>query len=199
MASEDRAAFERVVIDECERISVKLDHLGGEIRGHMLGRWPMADIYVSDLLKMLGPSLAEHGLRVSLVGLPLWVHGDSLSLIQALEVLIRKISEVTGTARFEAEPMLGDHRVYLDLVWEGAPVPAGTLERWLDVPVQATWRASVCGMSWSGTVRSLGPSRPTVQAMLCCACRCSSPTGRNSSSSQTPSGAAGVLRLHADA
>ena len=94
----------------------------------------MADIYVSDLLKMLGPSLAEHGLRVSLVGLPLWVHGDSLSLIQAFEVLIRKVSEVTGTARFEAEPMLGDHRVYLDLVWEGAPVPAGTLERWLDVP-----------------------------------------------------------------
>jgi len=26
------------VIDECERISEKLDHLGGEIRGHMLGR-----------------------------------------------------------------------------------------------------------------------------------------------------------------
>ncbi len=133
MQSADRTAFETIVLDESARISQRLDELGAEIRGHMLGRWPMADIHVTDLLRLMEPSLAEAGLRVSLVGLPLWVHGDSLSLIQALEFLIRKVAAQTGATRFELEPMLGDRRVYLDLVWEGEPVAAGVLEGWLDL------------------------------------------------------------------
>ncbi len=134
MRPEDRAAFERVVLDESARISEKLDALGAEIRGHMLGRWPMADIYVADLVKLLEPSLAEDGIRVSLVGLPLWVHGDGLSLAQAIEFLVRRVAEATGAKTFEIEPMLGDRRVYLDIVWQGPPVAAGALEGWLDLP-----------------------------------------------------------------
>ena len=132
MPAPDRAAFERVVLDESERISASLDTLGAEIRGHMLGRWPMADIYVADLLKLLEPALAEIGVRATLVGMPLWVHGDSLSLLQALEVLVRRIHQLTGATAFDIEPMLGDRRVYLDIEWEGAPIPAGELERWLE-------------------------------------------------------------------
>ncbi|MBP7003172.1 exonuclease domain-containing protein [Amaricoccus sp.] len=134
MPAGDRAAFERVLLDESARISATIDDLGAEIRGHMLGRWPMADIYSGDLVRMLAPALAEKGLKATLVGLPLWLHGDSLSLLQALEALIGRIHEETEATAFEIEPMLGDKRVYLDLVWEGAPVPAGTLEGWLDLP-----------------------------------------------------------------
>lgn len=134
MTPDDRVAFERVVLDESQNISATIDRLGAEIRGHMLGRWPMADIFIADLVQMLEPNLAEDGLEVSLVGLPLWIHGDSLSLIQAIEFLIRRLAEVTGRARFEIEPMLGDKRVYLDLVWQGDPVSAGVIESWLDLP-----------------------------------------------------------------
>ncbi len=130
----DRQAFERVLLDESEKISAKLDALGAEIRGHMLGRWPMADIYAPDLVKMLEADLAERGLRITLVGLPLWLHGDSLSLIQAMEFLAARIHETTGATEIEVEPMLGDKRVYLDLQWRGEPIPAGALERWLDEP-----------------------------------------------------------------
>ncbi len=134
MAPSDRAAFEAVVLDESERISAKLDELGAEIRGHMLGRWPMADIYVVDLVKLLEPALAERGLEVTLVGLPLWLHGDSLALLRAIERLVTLVHEATGATRFDLEPLLGDRRVYLDLVWEGAPIAAGALEAWLDGP-----------------------------------------------------------------
>jgi DNA polymerase III subunit epsilon len=134
MTPEDRQAFERVVLDESHNISASIDRLGAEIRGHMLGRWPMADIFIADLVKMLEANLTGDGLDVSLVGLPLWIHGDSLSLIQAIEFLVRRLAAATGRSRFEIEPMLGDKRVYLDIVWDGEPVSAGVLEGWLDLP-----------------------------------------------------------------
>jgi DNA polymerase-3 subunit epsilon len=134
MKPEDRLAFERVILDESERISDTIDDLGREVRGHMLGRWPMADIYVTDLVKCLEQNLEDGPIRVTMVGVPLWIHGDSLSLIQSLEFLVGKLHETTGASAFDIEPMLGDKRVYLDIVWEGAPVPAGVLESWLDLP-----------------------------------------------------------------
>lgn len=134
MPAADRSAFEAVVLEESARISATLDDLGAEIRGHMLGRWPMADIYSADLVRMMEPALAERGLKATLVGLPLWLHGDSLSLLAALETLVGLVHEATGATAFEVEPMLGDKRVYLDLGWEGAPISAGMLEGWLDLP-----------------------------------------------------------------
>jgi DNA polymerase III subunit epsilon len=134
MPAADRAAFEKIVLDESETITRTLDELGQEIRGHMLGRWPMADIYVTDLVKCLEQNLEGSGIKATLVGLPLWLHGDSLSLIQVLETLAHRLAEEQGVAAFDIEPMLGDKRVYLDLVWEGEPVPSATLEGWLESP-----------------------------------------------------------------
>ncbi len=134
MPAADRERFQRVVLDESERLSGAIDDLGARIRGHTLGRWPMADIHVTDLMRLLEPGLAEAGLAATLVGVPLWLHGDSLSLLQATHCLLRRIHDATGATRFDVEPMLGDRRVYLDIVWQGAPVPSGTLDSWLDLP-----------------------------------------------------------------
>lgn len=134
MPAADRGAFEAVVLEESARISATLDDLGAEIRGHMLGRWPMADIFSADLVRMMEPALAARGLKATLVGMPLWLHGDSLSLLAALETLLGLAHAATGATEFEVEPMLGDRRVYLDLGWAGAPIPAGELEGWLDLP-----------------------------------------------------------------
>jgi DNA polymerase-3 subunit epsilon len=129
-----RTTFERIVLDESARLTARLDELGRGLGDHLPGRWPMADIHATDLVRSLEAILAASGIRAALVGLPLWLHGDSLSLIQALEFLVRKVHAATGAAAFELEPLLADKRVYLDLVWQGAPVPAGTLEGWLDLP-----------------------------------------------------------------
>jgi DNA polymerase III subunit epsilon len=135
MQRKDRDAFQKVVLDESARLSATLDDLGRELQGHILGRWPMADIYATDLAQCLDQTLADgSGITVTLVGLPLWLHGDSHSLIQALDCLVRRVHEFDGAAVFDIEPLLGDKRVYLDLVWEGRPVPAGMLEGWMDLP-----------------------------------------------------------------
>jgi DNA polymerase-3 subunit epsilon len=137
MPAADRAAFEAVLVEESVRLSDKIDGIGREIRGHMLGRWPMADISSADLARLLDQNVAEDGLSVTLIGTPLWLRGDSLSLIRALEFVLRRLAEETGAKTFDLEPMLGDTRVYLDLAWRGAPVPEGVLESWLDRPYAA--------------------------------------------------------------
>jgi DNA polymerase III subunit epsilon len=130
MDSAQRANFTRIVLSESTTLSTTIDQLAGQISGHLLGRWPMADVLITDLVNCLDQTLAD--LEVSVVGIPLWVHGDSLSLMQALEHLIRKLSQVTGESQFDIETMLGDKFVYVDISWQGTPIPAGQLENWLD-------------------------------------------------------------------
>lgn len=71
-----------------------------------------------------------------MVGIPLWLHCDSHSLMLALETLIRRLAERTGRRSFDVEPMLGDRRVYIDIVWRGDPVPAKELDDWLTTPLE---------------------------------------------------------------
>ncbi len=133
MEPEERARFDQVLLSESEALSQRLDNLARQIRGHLLGRWPMADVLVTDLVSCLEQRLEDlPQVHVTLVGMPLWLHGDSLSLMQALDCLLRHLHAHTGQTAFDVESKLGDRNVYLDIGWEGRPVPAGLLEEWLD-------------------------------------------------------------------
>ncbi|MCH8505393.1 MAG: PAS domain-containing protein [Ectothiorhodospiraceae bacterium] len=135
MPAEERRSFDRVILAESETLSDQLNALAREIRGQLLGRWPMADILVSDLVNCLQTHLRERpDIHPTLVGQPLWVHGDSLSLMLALDCLLRHLQEETGAGEFDIESMLGDRHVYLDILWQGQPVSASRLEEWLDSP-----------------------------------------------------------------
>ena len=180
MPASERAAFEAVVVEESVRLSEKVDEIGREIRGHMLGRWPMADINSADLARFLDRNVAEEGLGVTLIGTPLWFRGDSLSLIEALEFMLRRLARATGAAAFDLEPMLGDARVYLDIAWRGAPISEGELESWLDERCSEGTRTGRCATFWSGTDRSPGPRARSGRVSPCCGCRFWRRTGRNS-------------------
>lgn len=130
MDAAQRTRFNQIMLSESTALSTTIDQLAGQIGGQLLGRWPMADVLISDLVNCLDQTLSD--LDVNVVGIPLWVHGDSLSLMQALEHLIRKLSQLTGETRFDIETMLGDTLVYVDITWVGSPIPAGALENWLD-------------------------------------------------------------------
>ncbi|MFP4682032.1 MAG: exonuclease domain-containing protein [Ectothiorhodospira sp.] len=133
MSLEDRRAFQQVLRSESETLSTRLEELAERFRGHALGRFPMSDLYSSDLVEGVVQRLQDlPGVTLELVGQPLWIQGDSLSLVQALEGLVRYLVRHTGARRFRAETLLGDRRVYLDLTWRGEAVPAAELDRWLD-------------------------------------------------------------------
>ena len=68
---------------------------------------------------------------LTLVGLPSWFHGDSYTLVELLDRLVIEVSRFLGEDRFEFEAVAGEYYVYLDITWNGPPVPAAQLNAWL--------------------------------------------------------------------
>ncbi len=137
MGPDQRARFEEVIGKEAESLSDRLESLAGSYRLLSAGKWPMSDVYSVDLLGCVARRLSESlGIEATLIGMPLWLRGDSHSLMLALEHLIRRIHEQSGVARFDVEALLGDRNVYIEIVWPGTPIPSDTLDSWLDVPLK---------------------------------------------------------------
>jgi DNA polymerase-3 subunit epsilon len=137
LTAEERAAFEAVVLNESTALSQELNRLAAERRALPPSRWPMADVYSADLLSCVVRHLKdEANLDITMVGIPLWLHCDSHSLMLALETLVREINAYSGATAFDVEPLLGDRRVYIDITWAGDPVPAKELQSWLNKPIK---------------------------------------------------------------
>ncbi len=136
-----RDQFIAAMADESAALAGKLDGIAAEFRELSTVRWPMTDIHSADLLACV---IAELDRRegggaplVEPVGAPLWLHGDSHSLMLVLIHLLERLAEHTGATAFgvDVKAGRGDRRVYLDFVWRGAPTPAALLDGWLDEPL----------------------------------------------------------------
>lgn len=131
MSPEQRRSFGEVVLRESAALSRRLEALDRDFRAIGAGPWPMADVHSADLFRCVARSLADGGgPSLTLVGLPLWLHVDSHSLVLALERLLRNLAAVTGASSFDAEALLGDRRSYIELSWEGEPVSNAVLDAW---------------------------------------------------------------------
>lgn len=132
----DRAAFESAMLDSCDSLSQRLERVTTAYRNVVTGNWPMSDIHSNNLITLVAHRVAtDSATKVTLTGLPQWVHGDSHSLVLLFAYLIGRVQALTGATAFDLEaagPQDGDRWVYLDLVWSGPPVPSATLDGWLD-------------------------------------------------------------------
>jgi DNA polymerase-3 subunit epsilon len=132
LEADRRAGFERVISLESAALSERLETLADDSRRLTGGRWPLADIHSVDLFACVVRHLGEAGVAVTMTGTPHWLRGDSHSLMVAIEFLIDRIREQTGATGFDLEAESKDRLVYVDIVWRGEPVPAGTLDGWLE-------------------------------------------------------------------
>jgi DNA polymerase-3 subunit epsilon len=99
----------------------------------------MADIHSPDLFSAARKHLADiDGIELTLVGVPVWIHADSHSLLLAIEYLVRTLARHTGQRQFDIEVVQGERRAYLEIVWAGEAIPSATLESWLDEPLKGT-------------------------------------------------------------
>jgi DNA polymerase III subunit epsilon len=131
-----RKAFERIITAESANLSERLETVARECRGLVAGQWPMVDLHAADLIGSVARRLEGQGMRVGVVGLPLWCHADGHSLVLTVEQLLLHLRAHTGQQEYEAETLMGDRRIYLDLVWRGEPLPASVLKAWLDEPLR---------------------------------------------------------------
>ena len=103
------------------------------------GPWPLVDIHSLDLLHVIRKHLADADeIWVTPVGLPVWVHADSHSLVLALEHLIRRIAGHTGKSVFEIGVVPRDKYAYVEVVWNGESVPSAMIDSWLEEPLRGT-------------------------------------------------------------
>lgn len=132
MPPEQRRAFDEVVLRESDVLSARVETLDHDYRKLGGDHWPMADIHSVDLLNAVIRRLAA-GSRaaVTMVGVPLWLHGDSHALVLALERILGNLANETGTLAFDVEALLGDRRVYVEISWEGIAISSARLDAWL--------------------------------------------------------------------
>ena len=137
MTTVQREAFQRVIVEESERLSQRLQELTLEVRNLYASRWPMNDVYSADLIGAVVHHLEQRaGPRAKMVGMPLWLNVDNQSIMLLLEHLLEQLRAHELGDDFEIECLLGNRRVYLDIIWPGQPVPTDRLEEWLSEHVQ---------------------------------------------------------------
>ena len=137
MTPAQREAFQRVIVEESERLSQRLQELTLEVRNLYASRWPMNDVYSADLIGAVVHHLEQRaGPRAKMVGMPLWLNVDNQSIMLLLEHLLEQLRAHELGDDFEIECLLGNRRVYLDIIWPGQPVPTDQLEEWLSEHVQ---------------------------------------------------------------
>ena len=135
----DRVAFEEIIAKEVETLNDRFLEVSRRYERLTAGPWPMSDIHSLDLFRVLQRHLSENdGIELTLVGMPLWLQADSHSLILALEHLVRAVANYTGKSAFDIEALPGENYGYVEVAWEGAPVPSAAIESWLDEPLKGT-------------------------------------------------------------
>ncbi|CAA7627561.1 PAS domain-containing protein [Magnetospirillum sp. SS-4] len=133
MERTDRARFIKVIGEECARLRHRVDSLAdGRVRPSRTA-WPMADLHFTELFACVSASLRQRlDINLTMVGVPLWLHGDSQSLMEAFLALFAALHIHTGRSDFDMECLLGDRQVYVDINWKGDPIPDGRLGAWLE-------------------------------------------------------------------
>ena len=134
-APDQRVAFIGVIARESATLSARLEALWQTSASLAADVWPMADLFSADLVRWTNRHRAGAPELVP-VGTGLWLHGDGFHLTMLLAALARRIGEATSSAALDLEVHARGRRVELDLVWTGAPLPVGTLEAWLDGPLE---------------------------------------------------------------
>jgi DNA polymerase-3 subunit epsilon len=121
-----------VLASECGHLSERLEQVTAEYRGIVTGGWPMSDVHSGNLINLvIARAAASGGPALTLTGLPQWLHGDSHSLVLMLDLLARRLAEATGRASLDVSADASGAWTYVDLSWEGRPVPSSTLDGWL--------------------------------------------------------------------
>lgn len=141
-----RKAFEKVIFDESAALTERVEYLAHHVRALFAAQWPTADVFSADIIGSVLQRLERAGgPPVTMVGEPLWLHCDGQSLMQLLEFCIGRLHVARPGSALEVECLLGNRQVYIDLVWQGEPLAAGEIERWLAQPLQNVAGAATVG------------------------------------------------------
>ncbi len=142
LSPEQLTAFQEVIEEESGRLSSALTAMASEFGKLDAAHWAMHDVYSSDLIGcLIHRSETRQGARLTMTGVPVWLHVDGHAVMRLIEHLIDNLCHQAGAeyfeerGQFDIEATSGERHVYLDLVWKGRPIAAATIERWAAEPL----------------------------------------------------------------
>jgi len=134
MASEIRAEFENIIFRESTELTKRFESVVQESRKTTNMQWPLSDVHSADLIGCVTRRFQkDDGFTVTMTGVPLWLHADSYSLMLVLDRLVRFVHRYCNVSEIDIEALLGDRRVYLDIVWRGLPIPQAAVDPMLEM------------------------------------------------------------------
>ena len=132
MVPEIRSEFEDVIIRESAELTRRFESVVQESSKIANIQWPLYDVYSADLIGCVARRFKEEdGVVVTMNGVPLWLYADSYSMMLVLECLVRFVRTFSNFSEVDIEALLGDRRVYIDIIWQGEPIPQKDVESML--------------------------------------------------------------------
>jgi DNA polymerase-3 subunit epsilon len=130
LTDEMRTRFRKVVRDEVQAMSQRLDHTANEFADSLKARWPLEEMLGADLIAAAQRRIeARIGLPTKLeeVDESLWVKVDSFSLIQAITYLASRLSDEFEVREVRFRLSAAGRLVHLDLIWSGQAMSTETV------------------------------------------------------------------------
>ncbi|MGJ7456238.1 exonuclease domain-containing protein [Halomonas sp. MA07-2] len=128
-SGEMRQRLERVIDEESQSLGQDIEQLAALVEQMQHEGERLVPLWSNDLWEALNERRGSQ-VRVVPVGMPAWFKGDATALLVLLGSLIEGLQEHRAPEELEGEVCLGNKRVYLDLIWRGAPLNEGQLTEW---------------------------------------------------------------------
>ncbi|MFO7649119.1 MULTISPECIES: 3'-5' exonuclease [Halomonas] len=131
-----RQRLEAVIDEESQSLGQDIEQLGQLVERMQHEGERLVPLWSNDLWEALNERGSDAACRVVPIGMPAWVKGDATALLVLLGSLLGELRDHAGDQELEGEICLGNRRVYLDLVWRGAPLGEGQLAEWQQVHLE---------------------------------------------------------------
>jgi DNA polymerase-3 subunit epsilon len=128
-----RRRFRKVVRDEVQSMSQRLDHTANEFADSLKARWQLEEMLGADLIAAVQRRIeARIGLPTKLeeVDESLWLKVDSFSLMQAITYLASRLSDEFEVREVRFRLTAAGRLVHLDLIWSGQAMSTETVMSW---------------------------------------------------------------------
>ena len=131
--AELKERFLRVVRDEVQGMSQRLDETANEFADSLKTRWPLDEMLGADLVAAAQRRIEKKiGLptKVEDVDPDVWVKVDSFSLLQAIGYLVSRLSDEFEVREVRLRLTSAGRLVHLDLIWSGQAMSTETVMAW---------------------------------------------------------------------
>lgn len=128
-----RERFVKVIDDEVDRMSQRLDQTMVEFSDSMKTRWPLEDVLGIDIIVAAQRRIDEKlklATKTEELDDALWIKADSFSLVFALLSLAAKLQDHYEPRELRFRLTSEGKLAYLDLIWAGAAMSSETFYTW---------------------------------------------------------------------